>query len=124
MVGKVRSFGSALNGSTDSGVLKFQLLKQPLFTLTQLFVPILVEFTLVWVEIGAPIPPPVSALWTVLTLLWLLLGSRWRAGGGRGRGGVSVGGQGVSVLTLLLALGSRWRAGGGQGRRGVSVGGQ
>ena len=64
MVGKVRLFGSALNGSTDSGVLKFLLLKQPLFTTTQLIVSRagLFEFTLVRVEIVAPIPPPESAL--------------------------------------------------------------
>ena len=96
MVCKVRSFGSALNGSTDSGVLKFQLVEQPLFTVTHLIVLILFEFTLVRVEIVTPIPPPESALWAVPTLLLvLLLGSRWRPGGGRGRGGVSVGGQGV-----------------------------
>ena len=45
-----------------SGVLKFQLLQQQLFTVTQLIVLILFVFTLVRVEIGAPIPLPVSAL--------------------------------------------------------------
>ena len=111
MVGKVRSFSSALYGSTDSGVLKFQLLKQLLFTVTQLIISILFEFTLVRVKIGAPIPPPESALWTVPTLLLLALGSRWRAGGGLGRGGASVGGQGVRGRGRRLR-----RAAGGRGR--------
>ena len=50
---------------------------------------ILFVFTLVRVEIGAPIPLPVSALGAVPALLWLLLGSRWGAGGGRGRRGAA-----------------------------------
>ena len=80
-------FSSALNGSADSGVLKFQLVEQPLFTVTHLIISILFEFTLVRVEIVTPIPPPESALWAVPTLLLvLLLGSPWRARGGKGAG--------------------------------------
>ena len=130
MVSKVISFGSALNGSTDSGVLKFQLLTQPLFTVSQLILSILIEFTLVQVEIAiAPIPPTESALWAVPTLLLLLtgpelllLGSRWRAGGGRGRGGAYVGGQGVRGRRRRLrgAAGGRraWAGAGGVRRVG------
>ena len=122
MVGNVRSFGSALSGSTDTGLVKSQLLDQLLFTVTQSIISILIEFTLVWVEIRTCIPSPESALWSVLALL-LALGSRRaaaeearsRAEGGRGRRGASVGGQGVRGRRRLLRRATRGR---GQGAAG------
>ena len=116
MAGNVRSFGSALSGSTDTGLVKSQLLDQLLFTVTQSIISILIEFTLVWVEIRTCIPSPESALWSVLAPL-LAPGSRraaaeeGRAEAGRGRVGASVGGHGVRGRPWRLR-----RAAGGRGQ--------
>ena len=105
------------SGSTDTGLVKFHLLEQPLVTIAHSIISFLCVFTSVWVEIVTPSLLPVSAPWSVLALLHSL-GSRRAAAedersrteGGRGRFCRGSGSQGALSAAPESSRGQRARA--------------